>query len=448
MNKKTKIITILLLGFLLLPFFSLLAAETDYPELPGATPPTPEEGLPSYVSYIFNLALIIGCFIAVGILIWGGVLYLTSAGNPEQIGSAKKKITSSVVGLIILLCVYLILTTINPELVMLSLPEINPTSGVYLIKDDGEKLYFSDTTSPISLTDIKEIEFISSKDELMGVYLYSKKDFDRGEGGINEEWIETPERTEGQEDGNPVSDVRTSNVESIYFLWKKPGVYLYPETDFEGRPLYVDTSVADLGKIKASGYNGFDNKAQSLKIINNKPIYYGVVLFELPGFISTKNCPRVYAVIKETVEVPDLNKKVENIGVKDYNDPPIGIKELSSLVVFYYDSGNPSQGSIIFYNGIACRGNEKEVIIKEIIENKFDPGFEVRSFRISGSAAVVLKAGEIWEGSSDVRCMYFDRNSKRVEEDGCLSSLNFFTNIYDPNNNLYPHTYIIFPIRD
>jgi len=376
-------------------------------------------------------------------------LYLTSAGNPEQIGNAKKKLTNSVSGLLILLCVYLILTTINPDLALLSLTTINPTSGISLIKNSGEKIYFSDSASPLNLTDIKEIEFISSKDELIGVYLYTKDSF-LGE----EEWIETPENIK-----NPVS-VNTSKVGSIYFLWNKPGVYLYPDTNFKGRPLYIKDSVSDLGKIKSSGYKGFDNKTSSIRIINDSRIRYGVVLFELPGFYSEHNCPDFYSVTKEGVlEIPDLDKSVNG----SYNNPPMGNKKVSSLVVFYYDWSNPSSGKITFFDKIGCSqeiGNPLKIDINayDVIRGRFsDESYgdkneswdgKINSFMISGSAAVVLKTGEIWEGKEDGHCMYFSRNSEGFNEDGCFSGLNLLTHIFDPSGKTYPRSYVIFPIRD
>ncbi len=449
MNKKTKIITILLYGFLLLPLFSLFADEVDYPDLPNVPPPTPEQGLPSYVNYIFNIALALGGFIAIGILIWGGVLYLTSAGNPEQIGSAKKKLTSAISGLLILLCVYLILTTINPDLALLSSSTISPTSGVWLIKSNGEKIYFSDNASPISLTDISGIEFVSSKDKLMGVYLYTKSDYLGGE-----EWIETPENIE-----NSVS-VNTSNVKSIYFLWRKPGVYLYPKTNFQGRPLYVKDSVSDLGKIKSSEYNGFDNKTSSIKIINKLPIRYGVVLFEMPGFYSKNNCPDIYSVSEEILEIPDLSISTP-VADRSYNNPPIGNEEVSSLVVFYYDWSNPSSGKVTFFDKTGCSQETDSSLEINIDPHNIQKGCfsdhsygseswdrKVNSFMISGSAAVILKTGDILEGSEDGFCMYFSRDSGGFEENGCFSKFHVLTSIFDPSAEIYPRKYIILPISD
>lgn len=60
-------------------------------------------------------------------LVSGGFVRLTSEGNPTKISDANDRITSALLGLIIILSSYLILKTINPELTTLyleKLPEI------------------------------------------------------------------------------------------------------------------------------------------------------------------------------------------------------------------------------------------------------------------------------------------------------------------------------------
>ncbi|OGZ18976.1 MAG: hypothetical protein A2175_01455 [Candidatus Nealsonbacteria bacterium RBG_13_42_11] len=57
-------------------------------------------------------------------LVWGGFEYLTSTGNPSKIGNAKERITSALLGLLIILASYLILQVINPDLLTLTLPQI------------------------------------------------------------------------------------------------------------------------------------------------------------------------------------------------------------------------------------------------------------------------------------------------------------------------------------
>jgi hypothetical protein len=62
--------------------------------------------------------------ITFGALIYGGFRYLTSAGNPTAMSDAKDQISSALLGLILLFCSWLILNTINPELILLGEPPI------------------------------------------------------------------------------------------------------------------------------------------------------------------------------------------------------------------------------------------------------------------------------------------------------------------------------------
>jgi len=57
--------------------------------------------------------------IVFGVLIYGGIRYLTSVGSPSAIADAKDQIFSAFLGLIILLFSYLILNTLNPQLITL-----------------------------------------------------------------------------------------------------------------------------------------------------------------------------------------------------------------------------------------------------------------------------------------------------------------------------------------
>lgn len=82
------------------------------------------EGIAGYINRLYIYALGLVGLTALGAMIFGGVLYTTSAGNPSLQGDAKKRITSALIGLGLLLTSYLILYTINPDLVNLSNPSI------------------------------------------------------------------------------------------------------------------------------------------------------------------------------------------------------------------------------------------------------------------------------------------------------------------------------------
>ena len=77
--------------------------------------------------------MIIGAILAFAILIFGGFRYLTSAGNPLAMTDARKWIWDAILGLILLLCAWLIIGFINKELLTPKVPDIEATSGIYLI---------------------------------------------------------------------------------------------------------------------------------------------------------------------------------------------------------------------------------------------------------------------------------------------------------------------------
>ncbi len=105
----------LALNFLILPFSQIFAQELKYPSVPGSAPPTKTTLFPEYVRYLFNLAIRIGGIIALLVFIWSGFLYLTSTLDPTKREEAKKKMGEALFGLLLLICIYLILATINPQ---------------------------------------------------------------------------------------------------------------------------------------------------------------------------------------------------------------------------------------------------------------------------------------------------------------------------------------------
>ena len=115
--------------------------EVRYPNVPSADliPQETTTPVPEYVQYIYYFFLGLSGIIALGVLIYAGFQYFTSAGNPEKINEAKSRITAALLGLLILIGSYLILYSINPNLVSFNLPRIRPIipglpSGVLLCK--------------------------------------------------------------------------------------------------------------------------------------------------------------------------------------------------------------------------------------------------------------------------------------------------------------------------
>ena len=124
-----KAISIFFILFLVLGPLLVFGVETEinYPNVPGtAPPPTSGTPFPVYIKYLFNLGLAISGIIALAVIFWAGFIYLTSIDNPERKKEAGRRVIAGLLGLIILLAAYVILTTINPQLVILSIGEITP----------------------------------------------------------------------------------------------------------------------------------------------------------------------------------------------------------------------------------------------------------------------------------------------------------------------------------
>lgn len=84
-------------------------------------------GIQDYLLYVFRLAIALTVFLAVVMTIWGGFKYMTTEAVLGK-GEARKTIENAVLGLLLALASYLILYTINPNLVNLSkvaVPKLN-----------------------------------------------------------------------------------------------------------------------------------------------------------------------------------------------------------------------------------------------------------------------------------------------------------------------------------
>lgn len=123
---------------LLFSFFSFQKASAQDTKLPTLTPPDLSVSLPGidtlrkvsctgdymckipwigqYIVGIQRYAIGIVGIIAVIVLMIGGVIWLTAAGNPNQVAHAKKMIFGSLMGLFLVFGSYIILNLINPNL--------------------------------------------------------------------------------------------------------------------------------------------------------------------------------------------------------------------------------------------------------------------------------------------------------------------------------------------
>lgn len=140
MSNYKKIVLIFLLAifflFILVNFSSAAERKLEV-KIPGLETDT-LPALPDYIVAIYNFALMIIGLICFGAIIYGGIRYLTSAGKPAAMADAKDQIFAALLGLIILFSAYLILTTINPELIIFVDSGTGPTAGACNDTDGGE----------------------------------------------------------------------------------------------------------------------------------------------------------------------------------------------------------------------------------------------------------------------------------------------------------------------
>ncbi|MCR4283989.1 MAG: pilin [Parcubacteria group bacterium] len=140
---KIKGLAVIALGVILMSPVSAFAYELLEP-LPGLN--ETDVTLSSYLSWLFPFALTVTAVLAVVMIVIGG-LQLAGGGSEGLKTAGKKRIESAIYGLLLAVSAYLILYTINPNLVNMSLgidpitkkedpvdisaPIIPPASGYY-----------------------------------------------------------------------------------------------------------------------------------------------------------------------------------------------------------------------------------------------------------------------------------------------------------------------------
>lgn len=163
MRKKLRIIIVF--SFFLCLFFILVVSiintkealaqarelEIEYEEIEGLKPETVDFPITSYVKYIFNYMIIGIGLTALWYLLEGGVRFLTSMGKPERLKAARDQILAAFLGIIILLSAYLILSIINPQLLIFQIP------GVKLVPPEPTSLPPSVPQAPALYGSVRQI---------------------------------------------------------------------------------------------------------------------------------------------------------------------------------------------------------------------------------------------------------------------------------------------------
>ena len=153
MNKLNKKLTIIIFGYILFILVfsytqSVNAAnlEVKYPVAhSGFAPTNTDTPLPEFLKYLFDVGMFVGFASAFYSIALAGVFYLMSGLKPEFLSSARDRISGSISGIILLVLIYLIVTTLNPQLAIfksgdlkkVDVPPSNKTPGVYFYKSEN-----------------------------------------------------------------------------------------------------------------------------------------------------------------------------------------------------------------------------------------------------------------------------------------------------------------------
>ncbi len=397
--------------------FAERGLEIDYPNVPGAEAPAEGTELPGYIKYIFNFSVMIGGILAFAVLLFGGIRWMSSVGNPAAISDARSWMLGGIMGLLLLLFTYLILITINPQLAIFGkMKPLMPVTGIYLIDAEEKKKHITTDFSDIKNFDADSMEFIDSPDELTSVFIYKNKNY---KATTDEEIMEI-------KNGEQIPNFNFV-PKSLLFFWNKSGVYLYKKIDFcentSGEytclepPKYLSNSESNLGD--------WNNKTQSIKFNNKTDFLYGAILFTENEFRG--EC----GVALGELDIENLS--VSPPGLSYIH--PIGLDKLSSLSLLNLEE--ETSGDITFYDSIDCKGNKKTFTptMAEIFENLEFDFFEgttkplhknILSFKITGNFEVLLNTQEGF-GDETAKCQLF----KKPKTGDCVPTIKG-SYVYDP----------------
>ena|SRR3989338_5516696 len=110
----TLILASILFAFTVMPVFAtLLDPGLNYGTFTGLGTKDLREGVMAIVNVLLGFLGIV----AIIVILYGGFVWLTSAGNEEKVGQAKKIITAGIIGLIIIFVSYAIATFVINQLI-------------------------------------------------------------------------------------------------------------------------------------------------------------------------------------------------------------------------------------------------------------------------------------------------------------------------------------------
>lgn len=339
------------------------ALEIIYPRIPGDPMPVPEtvaSGIPEYFKYAFQLAVVLIGLIIFGIFVYYGTKYLSSVDKAAAFADAKAGMTASLLGAVILLGAYIVFVTINPQLIMLSLPSTNlleqpATPGVYICnyEYDGNSV----TTRSIG--------------EIISDSIYKKQ----------EEQIEAYRELQSVIVNPDATDQKCS--------------YVFFSGNFQNFTVKDDYTMFVIPSIEEK----YDD---TVKDYVRKPIFqHGAILHEKDDFAGEcKIYPEApndlyYTFVSSEGEISDMPyPATRNNPISDYNVGTIGF-DARSITVFAKPAENPSSDKkgLIMYMCIEW----DRTGVCPVDDTYIDPATGLPRYSSSGGAPPELNTGGTWD---------------------------------------------------
>lgn len=81
---------------------TLYAATVDFTRATNDTLPGSETSFADWLGRTAGAVMVVGAFLLLLYLLWGGLTWITAGGDSSKVSSARDKITQAVIGLIVL----------------------------------------------------------------------------------------------------------------------------------------------------------------------------------------------------------------------------------------------------------------------------------------------------------------------------------------------------------
>ncbi|MDD5569374.1 MAG: pilin [Candidatus Pacebacteria bacterium] len=409
-KKEIKIFSILAAIFFLFPVADVLALETKFPPItigPGKVLSiTGASTLPEFVAYFYAFIVGIGAVAAFFVLVFAGFEFVLSYGDPKRISQAKGRARNALIGVAVLVASFLVLNAITPKLttpenIEIDCSKVNVCVEKIKTTPDGE---------------IKQVETSFQDSPNLGLASGEKiniKQFN----GLKEAWgfagIDYSGAATLLYRDNSDADLNSQltapftigdNIKSVKIYKKQAGIYLYDAPNYGANalpPRYLSNSVPDLGDFK--------NKIKSVWVMGdvkgNKKYYYAI--FSAVNYNNTNG--QLFCGVFGQSKAAGLPAASGSLAV--FEEP--------------YSPTAVVKGTITFYNNLSCGESDSAEVRKceiQFSENySISPksvdgacpelgGDKILSFKINGSAAVLLDSGNA--------CHYW--NSSASGEGNCI----------------------------